>query len=136
MITQKYINDLSYKIVGCAIEVHKNIGPGLRENVYEKCMERELYLNGFDVKTQLPIHVEYKGVNIETDFRLDMLINDLIILELKAVENLIPLFQAQLMNYLKLLKKPKGLLINFNTNIITKQLIPIVTEEFSKLPKE
>jgi len=136
MITQKSINDLSYKIVGCAIEVHKIIGPGLMENVYEKCLKRELELNGFNVTTQLSIPFDYKGIKIETEFRLDMLINNLIIVELKAVDNLIPLFQAQLITYLKLLKLPKGLLINFNTDNITKHLIPIVTEEFSKLPKE
>ena len=93
-------------------------------------------MNGLKVKTQIPVEVIYKGKKIDSDLRLDLLVEDLIIVELKAVETVIPLFQAQLITYLKLLKKPKGLLINFNCEIITKSLIPIVTNEFSKLPIE
>ncbi|GIK22926.1 MAG: GxxExxY protein [Ignavibacterium sp.] len=136
MLTQKYINDIAYKIVGCAIEVHKQLGPGLLENIYERCLKYELKLNGLKVQTQIPVEVIYKSKKIDSDLRLDLLVEDLIIVELKAVENLLPLFQAQLITYLKLLKKPKGLLINFNCENITKSLIPIVTEEFSKLPLE
>ncbi|OQY71111.1 MAG: GxxExxY protein [Ignavibacteriales bacterium UTCHB2] len=135
-MTQKIVNDLAYKIVGCAIEVHKQLGPGLLENIYERCLKYELELNGLKVKTQIPVEVIYKGKKIDSDLRLDLLVEDLIIVELKAVETVIPLFQAQLITYLKLLKKPKGLLINFNCEIITKSLIPIVTNEFSKLPIE
>ncbi|KAB2850704.1 MAG: GxxExxY protein, partial [Ignavibacterium sp.] len=127
MLTQKYINDIAYKIVGCAIEVHKQLGPGLLENIYERCLKYELKLNGLKVQTQIPVEVIYKSKKIDSDLRLDLLVEDLIIVELKAVENLLPLFQAQLITYLKLLKKPKGLLINFNCENITKSLIPIVT---------
>ncbi len=136
MITQKFVNDLAYKIVGCAIEVHKNLGPGLLENIYERCLKYELELNGLKVQTQIPVEVIYKAKKIDSDLRLDLIVEDLIIVELKAVETMLPLFQAQLITYLKLLKKPKGLLINFNCENITKSLIPIVTEEFSKLTKE
>lgn len=136
MITQKIVNDIAYKIVGCAIEVHKQLGPGLLESIYERCLKYELELNGLKVQSQIPVEVNYKGRKIDSDLRLDLLVEDLIIVELKAVENLLPLFQAQLITYLKLLKKPKGLLINFNCENITKSLIPIVTEEFSKLPLE
>ena len=116
MLTQKYINDIAYKIVGCAIEVHKQLGPGLLENIYERCLKYELKLNGLKVQTQIPVEVIYKSKKIDSDLRLDLLVEDLIIVELKAVENLLPLFQAQLITYLKLLKKPKGLLINFNSD--------------------
>jgi len=136
MITQKIVNDLAYKIVGCAIEVHKQLGPGLLENIYERCLKHELELNGLKVLTQIPVEVNYKGKKIDSDLRLDLLVEDLIVVELKSVETMLPLFQAQLITYLKLLKKPKGLLINFNCENITKSLIPIVTQEFAKLPLE
>ncbi len=135
MLTQKFVNELAYQIVGCAIDVHKQLGPGLLENIYERCLKYELELNGLKVKSQVPVEVIYKGKKIESDLRLDILVEDLIIVELKAVENMLPLFQAQLITYLKLLNKPKGLLINFNCENITKSLIPIVTNEFSKLPQ-
>lgn len=135
MLTQKFVNELAYQIVGCAIDVHKQLGPGLLENIYERCLKYELELNDLKVKSQVPVEVIYKGKKIESDLRLDILVEDLIIVELKAVENMLPLFQAQLITYLKLLNKPKGLLINFNCENITKSLIPIVTNEFSKLPQ-
>lgn len=133
MITQKYVNNLAYQIVGAAIEVHREIGPGLLESIYERLLKHELFLRGFKVETQVNVPVLYKGKNIECDLRLDLLVEDLIIVEFKAVEKMIPLYEAQLLTYLKLLKKPKGLLINFNTNNITKSLVPLVTEYFSIL---
>ena len=136
VLTQKYINDLAYKVVGCAIEVHKYLGPGLLESVYEKCMIIELEKEGLDVKSQYPISINYKGEVLDSVLRVDILVNDLIIVELKAVEAMTPLFTAQLLTYLKLAEKPKGLLINFNCENVTKQLVPIVTLEFSKLAKE
>lgn len=135
-ITQKYINDLAYKIVGCAIEVHKHLGPGLLESVYEKCLIQELKESGFKVKSQVWVPINYKNNVLENDLKLDILVDDLIIIELKAVEVMIPVFKAQLLSYLKLTGKPKGLLINFHTENITNQLVSLVTEEFAKLPKE
>ena len=134
MISQKYINDLAYQIVGCAIEVHKQIGPGLLESVYQRCFIDELENSGMEVQSQLYIPITYKGKDLGGLLKLDLLINDLIIVEIKAVEALIPLFNAQLLSYLKLTGKPKGLLINFNCENITNQLVPLVTEEFAKLP--
>lgn len=136
LLTQKYINDLSYRIVGCAIEVHKNLGPGLLESVYEKCLLIELEKEGLEVKSQVPIDINYKGEVFNSVLKIDILVNDLIIIELKAVEEMNPLYTAQLLTYLKLAGKPKGLLINFNCENITKQLVPLVTLEFSKLQKE
>ncbi len=135
MLTQKYINELSYKIVGCAIEVHKNLGPGLLESVYEACMIEELKVANLKIETQKFVPVIYKGKEIANALKLDILVEDLIIVELKSVEQLIPLFTAQLLTYLKLTQKPKGLLINFNCENIVKHIVPLVTEDFSKLPK-
>ena len=132
-ITKKYVNDIAYKIVGCAIEVHKQLGPGLLESVYETCFVEELISQGFDVKRQVAVPIIYKGKDLGTTLVLDLLVNDLIIVELKAVEMMIPVFKAQLLSYLKLTGKPKGLLINFHCENIKDHLVPLVTDEFSKL---
>lgn len=135
MLTQKYINDISYKIIGCAIEVHRHLGPGLLESVYEVCFVEELVNAGLKVESQVYVPVNYKGKFIGGGFKLDLLVNDLIIIEEKAVEQMIPLYQAQLLTYLKLAGKPKGLLINFNCQNIMDQLDSLVTDEYAKLPK-
>ena len=135
MITQKYINDIAYKVVGCAIEVHKNLGPGLLESIYESCLIEELSESGLIVQSQIFIPIIYKKKDLGGTLKLDLLVNDLIIIELKAVDAMIPLYKAQLLSYLKLTGKPKGLLINFHCENIVEQMIPLVTEEFSKLPK-
>lgn len=134
-ITQKYINQLAYEIVGCAIEVHKNIGPGLLESVYEKCLMEEIKQCGFDVLSQVTVPILYKNKLLDQSLKLDLLVNDLVIIELKAVEVVLPVFKAQLLSYLKLSGKPKGLLINFNCENIVKDLVPLVTDKFAKLDK-
>jgi len=136
MVTQKLINDFSFKIVGCAIEVHKQLGPGLLESVYQACVIDELRNNNLKVQSQIYIPVYYKGKDLGGQLKLDLLVEDLVIVELKAVEAMIPLYKAQLLSYLKLANKPKGLLINFHSENIVSQLIPLVTEEFAALPKE
>jgi GxxExxY protein len=136
MITQKYINEISYQIIGCAIELHKHLGPGLLESVYEPCFIDEMTSVGLFVKSQIYVPVHYKGKDLGGCLKLDLLVNDLIIVEEKAVEQMIPLFKAQLLSYLKLAGKPKGLLINFNSENIKEQLVSLVTNEFAKLPKE
>lgn len=133
-ITKKYVNDLSYRVVGCAIEVHKQLGPGLLESVYEKCLIEELKLQGIPVVSQIHVPLFYKGKEINQLLKLDLLVDNLIIVENKAVEAMIPLYNAQLLTYLKLTEKPKGLLINFNCENITQNLVPLVTEEFAQLP--
>lgn len=135
MITQKHINEISYKIIGCAIEVHKHLGPGLLESVYEPCLIDEMRSAGLSVKSQIYVPVHYKGKDLGGSLKLDLLVNDLIIVEEKAVEQMIPLYKAQLLSYLKLTGKPKGLLINFHCENITEQIVSLVTEEFAKLPK-
>jgi len=137
MITQKYVNDIAYKIVGCAIEVHKHLGPGLLESVYETCLIDELRSNGMIVHSQMIVPVVYKEKELGNVLKLDLLVNDLVIVELKSVDVILPIFKAQLLSYLKLSGRCKGLLINFNCENISKEgLTPLVTEEFSRLPKD
>jgi len=136
-MTQKELNDLAYKVVSCAIEVHKLLGPGLLESIYEECFIEELRLNGLHIAYQEKIPLLYKGKLLKNELRLDILVNDCIIVELKAVEEIKPLFKAQLLTYLKLTGVPKGLLINFNCiNITSQGLVSLVTEKFANLPKE
>lgn len=136
MITQKYVNQIAYRIVGCAMEVHKALGPGLLESVYEECLLEELRINGLLVSSQQKVPLVYRDKVLKSELRLDILVNDLVVVELKAVEQLMPIFKAQLLSYLKLSQKPKGLLINFNSVLLKEQIVSLVTEEFSKLPKE
>ena len=105
---------LSGQVIGAAIEVHRLLGPGLLESAYELALERELGMLGFDVRRQVPVPLQYKGVNLGDGFRIDMLVNELLLIEIKAVEQLIPLHEAQLLTYLRLAGKRHGLLINFN----------------------
>lgn len=136
MITQKYVNEVAYEVVGCAIEVHKHLGPGLLESIYESCLVEELIDQGFKVESQVSVPIIYKNKNIGTPLKLDIVVDDIIVLELKSVDVILPVFKAQLLTYLKLTGKPKGLLINFNCENITKDgLVPLVTENFSNLPK-
>lgn len=135
-ITQKYINQVAYEIVGCAIEVHKNLGPGLLESIYERCLIEEIENRGLEVLSQVSIPVYYKDKLLNQSLKLDLLVNNTVVVELKAVELVLPVFKAQLLSYLKLTQKPKGLLINFHCENIVKNLVPLVTEEFAKLDKE
>jgi GxxExxY protein len=135
MITKSYLKDLTYKINGAAIEVHKELGPGLLESVYQKCLKYELIRKGFKVDQQVLVPVVYGSICIETDLRLDLLINDCIIVELKAIEHILPVHEAQILTYMKLLQKPQGLLINFYTDNITKSMKPFVNEYYKLLPE-
>jgi GxxExxY protein len=134
-MTQKSINEIAYKVVGCAIEVHKIMGPGLLESIYQKCMLKELSINKINAKQEIRIPLIYKGEDLNSELIIDILIDDIIVVELKSVENILPIHKAQLLTYLKLTGRPKGLLINFNTENITASLVSMVTEKFSGLPK-
>ncbi len=134
MVTKKEITRLSYKIKGYAIKVHKALGPGLLESVYEKCLKYELEKNGLSVIQQMLVPVIYDELEIDTELRLDLLVNESIIVELKAVETILPIHEAQLLTYMKLLHKPQGLSINFYTDNISRSLKPMVNEYFSMLP--
>ena len=106
--------ELTEQIIGAAIEVHRAIGPGLFEAIYEECLCRELVLRGLNFERQLLVPVVYKGVRLESKYRLDVLVQDTVILELKTVDRILPIHEAQLLTYLRLLSKPVGLIINFN----------------------
>ena len=135
-MTKKQVTQLSYEITGYAIKVHKALGPGLLENVYEKCLKYELQQNGYVVQQQLIVPVKYADIIMDTDLRLDLLVNECVVVELKAIENTLPVHEAQILTYMKLLQKPQGLLINFFTDNISKSLKPFVNEYFKLLPDE
>jgi GxxExxY protein len=109
---------LSRKVIGCAIDVHRALGPGLLENAYEQCLAHELRLNEIECRLQKPIPVRYKGVNLDCGYRIDMLVNDRLIVELKSVERLLPIHEAQLLTYMRLARLSVGLLINFNVKYL------------------
>jgi len=135
-MTQKELNALTHEIIGAAIEVHKELGPGLLESIYEKCLVHLLREHGMTVATQQKIPLIFRGLRLDCDLRFDLLVNDSIIVEVKSVEYLLPVHDAQLLTYLKLLNKPKGILINFNcTNIFKEGQKTMVTGLFAALPK-
>jgi len=107
-------NRLTEKIIGCAIEVHKALGPGLLESAYEECFCYELAQNGLSFSRQVPLPVVYKGITLDCGYRIDVLVNDFAIIELKTAEKILPIHEAQLLTYLKLYRRPLGLLMNFN----------------------
>ncbi len=132
-MTKKDVTKLSYEITGFAIKVHKELGPGLLESIYEQCLKYELERNGYDVKQQLEVKIDYYDLELESNLRIDLLVNDCVVVELKAIETLLPIHEAQLLTYMKLLQRPQGLLINFNSTNITKSMKPFVNEFFSRL---
>ena len=133
--TKNEINKLCHEILNCAIEVHRVLGPGLLESIYEKCLIFELESRGFEVRSQIEVPLIYKGHYLETNLRLDLLVEDIVIVELKSVEAFIPINFAQLISHLNLMAKPKGILINFNTtNIIREGQKTFVTQRFADLP--
>ena len=107
-------DEISNKVIGCAIEVHRSLGPGLLESTYEQCLAREMDLSGIAFKLQSPLPVEYKGIKLDCGYRVDMLIEDKLIVELKSVEKTLPVHEAQILTYMKLANIQVGLLINFN----------------------
>jgi GxxExxY protein len=132
-MTKKEITQLSYEIIGYAIKVHKKLGPGLLEKIYEECLKYELEKNGYNVKQQFNVEIDYYDLELTNPLRLDLLVNDCIIVELKTVEKFHPIDEAKLLTYMKLLSIPQGLLINFNTLNITKSCKPLINEYFSRL---
>lgn len=113
-----HINQLTHEIIGAAMEVHRVLGPGLLESAYEECLCHELDLRGLPYERQKPLPVAYKDVHLDAGYRLDVLVDNLLVLELKAVEALLPIHEAQLLTYLKLGGWQVGLLINFNVPVL------------------
>ena len=118
--TEEYqkLNTLSCKVIGAAIEVHKELGAGLLESAYEYCLKTELEHQGFKVETQVDLPLFYKGAPTGKYYRIDMLVEDTVIIELKAVDKLLPIHEVQLVTYMKLTGKVLGLLINFNVPVL------------------
>ena len=120
-MTQKYITDLTYKIIGCCIEVHRILGPGLLEKIYIKALQEEFKIQEINYESEFNIHVDYKGKDLDCDLRCDFLIEGCIVLEVKSVADLHDIHTAQILNYMNLLKTPKAILVNFNVTNIFKE---------------
>ena len=116
--SNRVFSDLSSRVIGCAIEVHRHLGPGLLEATYQQCLARELCLSDIDFKLEHPLPVDYKGVHLDCGYRLDVLVQNQIILELKSVEQIRSIHEAQLLTYLKLSGLKQGYLINFNVTLL------------------
>jgi GxxExxY protein len=114
----KNLNELTEAIIGAAMEVHRALGPGVLESTYEMCLCRELSIRGLRFERQLPIAVEYKGVKLDCGYRADLVVENVILVELKAIDSLLSIHEAQLLSYLKLSGLKIGLLINFNVELL------------------
>lgn len=112
--------ELTEKIIGAAIEVHRNLEPGLLESAYEQCLCHELHLRDLEFKRQVPLPVEYKGINLDCGYRIDIVVQDAVILELKCIEHVLPVHEAQLLTYLKLTGKRVGLILNFHVAALVR----------------
>jgi GxxExxY protein len=117
------VNRVTEAIIGAAIEVHKTLGPGLLESAYEQCLCRELELRGITFKRQVLLPVAYKGIELDCGYRLDVLVEDQVVVEIKTVESLLPIHEAQLITHLKLGGWQVGLLINFNVPILKQGIV-------------
>ena len=133
-ITKTFLKDLTYQVNGAAIEVHKFLGPGLLESIYHKCLKRELDLRGISYVSELQVPINFKGLDVDTNIRCDLFIENCIVLELKTVDAFAPIHQAQLLTYMKLLEAPKGILYNFNSiNLYKEGQMTLVNEFFRTL---
>lgn len=112
------INEITKKIIGCAIEVHRDLGPGLLESAYEECLAHELVKNGLMIRRQQPTPVIYKDIKLDCGYRIDILVENLVVVELKVVDAINPVHEAQILTYMKFAQKPMGLLINFNVGLL------------------
>jgi len=121
-------NGISRIIVGAAIEVHRNLGPGLLESVYQQCLAHELHLQGIPFSLEMLIDAEYKGLKFDVGYRLDMMVAGKVIVELKVVEIILPVHKAQLLSYLKLSNKKLGLLLNFNVPVMKSGIRRVVNK--------
>lgn len=119
------INDITYQIRGAIYDVYNELGPGLLENIYERALLIELRSRGLKVENQVSINVVYKGIDLGLQYRIDILVEDAVVVELKSVETLLPVFHKQVTNYLRLSDKPLGILVNFNTHDLNGNIVRI-----------
>lgn len=115
--------ELTEQIIGAAIEVHRELGPGLLESVYERALCHELGLRNLLVQRQIPVPLRYKGIDLECSFRIDIMVQNTVVLELKSIAHLLPVHEAQLLTHMRLTKKPVGLLINFNVPVLKQGIV-------------
>lgn len=132
-LTQTYLDNLTYEVVGAAIEVHKNIGSGLLESVYHECIKEELNHRKINFLTEMKTPLKYKELILDIDFRCDLFVENCLVVELKAVTEITKIFDAQLLTYMKLLQAPKGIIINFNCSNIFKDGQRTYVNEYFKL---
>ncbi len=136
-ITKKWLDELTYRVIGAAIEVQKHMGHGLLESTYQKCFEHELRLIGLRCRTELSVPVVYKGLDVMADLRCDVLVEDCFVVELKTVESILPIHRAQVLSYMTLLRAHKGIVINFNAyNIFKLGQETFVNDSYKDLPDE
>jgi GxxExxY protein len=128
------INQLSGSIIDAAVKIHMQLGPGLLESVYEQCMAIEFQQRGIRCASQIPLPIVYAGHRIESAYRLDLLVDDRIIVEIKAIEHILPVHKAQLLSYLRLTEKKLGLLLNFNVPRMREGIYRIVNSLYSDVP--
>jgi GxxExxY protein len=114
---------LTEQVIGAAIEVHREIGPGLMESAYEECLCHELHLRGLAFQRQVPLPVRYKGVSLDCGYKLDIVVEDALVLELKCVEQVLSFHEAQLLTYLRMTGKKVGLIINFYVPVLTRGIV-------------
>lgn len=112
--------DLTESVIGAAIEVHRTLGPGLLEAAYEECLGHEFHLRGIGFERQVPLSVQYKGVNLDCGYRLDLIVENVVIIEIKCLEQVLPVHEARLLTYLKMTGKRVGLILNFNSSVLTR----------------
>ena len=132
MLTQQEMYNLMYEVRGAAMEVYNHFGPGLLESVYEKAMIQELTLRGLKVESQVPLTIQYKGASIGNDLRMDLLVEEELVVELKSVEEIKDIYYKQLRTYLKLLNKEEGLLINFGEYDLKKGMRRVTVNEYKR----
>jgi GxxExxY protein len=121
-------NGLAHEVIGSAIEVHRELGPGLLESAYQSCLVHELDLRGLSVATEVTIPIEYKGLLVGTAYRADLLVDNKLIVELKSTEKITDIHKAQLLTYLRLTQRKPGLLINFNTALVKDGIFRVVNK--------
>lgn len=134
-MTQHILDELTYEVNAAAIEVHRTLGPGLLESIYQKCMKQEFLLRGIQFKAELIIPLHYKGIDMNSVLRCDFLVEESILIETKSIDTLIPIHDAQLLTYMQQLSIPKGILYNFNCdNLMRNGQKTLVNQLFGKLP--
>lgn len=136
MFTQKYLDELTYELIGACIVVHKTIGKGLLESIYHQCLKEELMYRKINFSTEMKVPLIYRSKELNTDLRCDLFVENCLVMELKAVSEINNMHEAQLFTYMKLLQAPKGILINFNCfNIFKEGQKTFVNEYYKLLPK-